>query len=351
MQHDFQVDGTQLKAIFDGFNHRNILVIGDVMCDAYWWGGVNRISPEAPVQVVDIQNKEYRLGGAANVAVNLKRLGATPLLCSVIGTGQEGETFCDLIKEEGIDSDYLVQSDNRPTTVKTRVMGDKHQLLRLDNETTEPLNNEEQSSLLEKVQEAIEKADAVLFVDYDKGVLSGPLIREVVQMANDKEVPTIVDPKKRNFFEYKDVALFKPNLKELQNGLDMDLGQPVDILSLREAVKQLNERIDNKIGFITLSEQGVFITDHDREYHFPAHLRNIFDVSGAGDTVISVAALTLASGLELDLIAEMANLAGGLVCEEVGVVPIDKQKLFNECKRSIIHKESEIINVNQNVEH
>lgn len=346
MEHDFQVDKQRLKAIFHGFEEQKVLIIGDVMCDAYWWGGVNRISPEAPVQVVDIENKEYRLGGAANVAVNLKRLGAEPMLCSVIGTGQEGETFSRLIKEEGISSEYLVQSEERPTTVKTRVMGDKHQLIRLDNEITAPLVENEQSALLHKVKASVDQADAILFVDYDKGVLSAPLIREVIQMAEQKGIPTIVDPKKKNFFDYQGVTLFKPNINELENGLATDLGEPVDLEILKEAVQNLHNRLNNTIAFITLSEQGVFITNYEEEHHFPAHLRNIYDVSGAGDTVISVAALALASGLELDLVAEMANLAGGLVCEEVGVVPIDKQKLYAECKRSMIYKESEVIDLN-----
>ncbi len=346
MEHDFNTDENRLKDIFEKFAEKKILVVGDVMSDAYWWGGVNRISPEAPVQVVDISEKEYRLGGAANVAVNLKKLGAKPLLCSVIGTEQEGKTFSGLIKEEGIASDYLVQSNERPTTVKTRVMGDKHQLLRMDNETTEPLSRGEETALLTKVKAAIKEADAILFVDYDKGVLNGDFIREVVQMAKNQGLPTIVDPKKRNFFEYEGVTLFKPNIKELQNGLGVDLGNPLDIAALKSSVETLQDRLKNHLAFITLSEQGVLITDYDQSLHFPAHLRNIFDVSGAGDTVISVATLALASGLELDMIAEMANLAGGLVCEEVGVVPVDKQKFFWECKRSMVDKESEVIDVN-----
>lgn len=346
MEHDFKTDEDRLHNIFEDFTKKKILIIGDVMSDAYWWGGVNRISPEAPVQVVDINKKEYRLGGAANVAVNLKRLGASPLLCSVIGTEQEGETFSELIKEEGIVPDYLVQSNERPTTVKTRVMGDKHQLIRMDNETTEPLSQDEEKGLLTKVKTAIQKSDAILFVDYDKGVLNSDFIQQVIQMAKKQGIPSIVDPKKRNFFEYEGVTLFKPNIKELQNGLGVDLGDPVEISALKQSVKNLQSRLKNDLAFITLSEQGVFITDYEQSLHFPAHYRNIFDVSGAGDTVISVATLALAAGLELDMVAEMANLAGGLVCEEVGVAPINKEKFFQECKRSMIDKESELIDIN-----
>lgn len=340
------MDTPALDALFADFRKKKVLVIGDVMCDAYWWGDVDRVSPEAPVPVVNFRGKEYRLGGAANVALNLKKLGAEPLLCSVMGTEQEGDAFCDLLENEGIATNHLIRTPNRPTTVKTRVLGNKHQLVRLDSETTAALDDECTEHLLLQAREVIGQADAVLFVDYNKGVLTGRVIDEVITLANQSQVPVAVDPKKQNFFRYQNTTLFKPNLKELADALEMDLKQPVDINAVYEATLALNEKIRDQYALITLSEQGVFITDHKQYHHLPAHLRAIYDVSGAGDTVISVATLALTCGLDMAFIAEMANIAGGLVCEEVGVIPIDRDKFYRESIRILVNKERKTLDKN-----
>jgi rfaE bifunctional protein kinase chain/domain len=345
MSASFQLSQSQLQAIDQAFKEKKVLIIGDVMCDSYWWGKVDRISPEAPVPVVDIDQKEYRLGGAANVAVNMQRLGAEPLLCSVIGSDQEGETFKQLLKGEHISSHYLVQAESRPTTVKTRVMGERHQLLRMDSETKTLLTDKVKKELLDVVRDAIKIADAVLFVDYDKGVLEPELIKEIISLANTSGIPTAVDPKKSNFFAYHEATLFKPNLNELQSNLKLELPYPVTKEGMHEATKQLRSHINNKIAFITLSEQGVYITDYQEDYLLPAHLRTIYDVSGAGDTVMSVATLALAAQCSLPVIAEMANLAGGLVCEGVGVAPIQHDQFYQECTRAMVYQQSETLDV------
>ena len=327
----------EITNLFSSFNQLNALVIGDVMIDSYYFGKVDRISPEAPVPVVEVESKENRLGGAANVALNIQALGATPILCSVIGNDSDSLLFDDLLSKSNLTNEGIIKSNNRTTTVKTRVIGNKHQVLRVDSENDAPLNSEETNQLIEKITSLLDQhqIDVVIFEDYDKGVITSKLIEEVVSTCNKKNIPTTVDPKKRNFTAYKNATLFKPNLKELKEGLNISI-QPHDIEAVKKAVNTLNKEQNNQITFITLSEHGVYISDQNNQHHIPAHLRNISDVSGAGDTVISVASLCLALKQPIRLIAEISNLAGGLVCEKVGVVPIDKDVLLSETVTQLI---------------
>lgn len=311
------------------FNNIKVLVLGDVMIDAYLFGKVERISPEAPVPVVAVTHKENRLGGAANVAVNLVALGAKPILCSVVGNDAEGRDLIELIKSNGIGADGIIQSKERVTTIKTRVISQSTQMLRIDNEITDSLNQEDDNKLINKVKELLKEADVIIFEDYDKGVISEHLISQITQEANALNIPIVVDPKKRNFMSYRDVTLFKPNLKELREGFKRDFD--IDNTTEFETVcKELMNEMGLKNLFVTLSERGVMITDGKEFNYIPAHLRKIADVSGAGDTVISVASLCMALDLPIKQVAQISNLAGGLVCEEVGVVPINKEKLIEE---------------------
>ncbi len=328
-------DKEKIVKLFDTFNNLNVLIIGDVMVDSYLWGTVDRISPEAPVPVVSITKRENRLGGAANVALNIKSLGAKPILCSVVGNDAKGEEFISLLQKEGMDISGIIKSNKRITTTKFRVIGNNMQLLRVDEETDVDLSDENKKSLFHKFSEIIEKKkiDVIIFQDYDKGVIDEELIAEVVFVANEHNIPVAVDPKRRNFLSYKGVTLFKPNLKELREGLkiDIDRKNPDD---LKNAVAGLKSKLDAKMVMITLSEDGIFIDYNDngdrQTLLFPSYVRTISDVSGAGDTVISVASLCLAAGCNPATMANIANLAGGLVCEEVGVVPINKEKLLKE---------------------
>ncbi|MCO6500597.1 MAG: D-glycero-beta-D-manno-heptose-7-phosphate kinase [Vicingus serpentipes] len=307
------------------------------MIDSYYFGKVDRISPEAPVPVVAVEKKENRLGGAANVALNIQALGATPILCSVIGSDSDSILFDELISKSNLSNAGIIKSEHRITTVKTRVIGNKHQVLRVDSENDTPLSTQDNNQLFERITSLIDtnKIDVVIFEDYDKGVITAELIEQVVAFCNKKNIPTTVDPKKRNFSAYKNVTLFKPNLKELKEGLNINIPAN-DITAIQKAVEELNKKQPNQITFITLSEHGVYISDNTKQYHLPAHLRNISDVSGAGDTVISVASLCLALNQPIQLIAEISNLAGGLVCEKVGVVPIDKDVLLSETVTQLI---------------
>ncbi|MBB6462104.1 bifunctional heptose 7-phosphate kinase/heptose 1-phosphate adenyltransferase [Flammeovirga kamogawensis] len=323
-----------IKEALEKFNGLKALVIGDVMIDSYIWGNVDRISPEAPVPIVDVNKKESRMGGAANVAKNLHFLGAEPILCAVIGNDAEAETFLGLCDNLGISRDGLIQSTERITTVKHRVIASAQHVLRIDNEDARPLKSNDTSLLLERIKKLADDADVIIFEDYDKGVITPTLITEVVKIASEKGIPTTVDPKKRNFLDYVGVTLFKPNLKEMREGLKFDFdGNVID--EVKAASQELKAKMENTHTMVTLSEHGVYITDHTNEAHIPAHKREIADVSGAGDTVISIASLALAIGLPMEKVAALANLGGGLVCEHVGVVPIDKQKLLEEASKKL----------------
>ena len=319
------------KDLFDKFNGLRILVIGDVMLDAYVMGKVNRISPEAPVPIVSLENEDARIGGAGNVALNLLALGANPIICGVIGEDTSGDKLLNLFEKNGISTDGLVKSMARKTTVKTRVISNKQQLLRIDSESTFPLLESEGIKLNDTIQNIINQGvDGIIFEDYNKGVLTDSVIQNTIKIAKEKDIPTAVDPKKENFLSYKGVSLFKPNLKELKEGLNLNFDFNSNKELFEKGIEVLEEKLQNEISFVTLSENGVFIKNQTEKYYVPAHMRSISDVSGAGDTVIAVATLCLISGASTKQIAEISNLAGGLVCEKSGVVSISKNDLFSE---------------------
>jgi D-glycero-beta-D-manno-heptose-7-phosphate kinase len=322
-----------IHELLAAFKTKRILVIGDVMIDAYMLGKVHRVSPEAPVPIVSLESQEQRLGGAANVALNLQSLGATPILCAVVGSDKEGRQLKELLGEQNMLSTGIVSSENRVTTVKTRVIGNNQQLLRIDAEDTHPLSSDEEQLFITSVEKVLEstKIDAIIFEDYNKGLLTPKVIEGIIELAKKQEIPTTVDPKKDNFLAYKGVTLFKPNLKELKEGVGIDCSFQQKEL-FHQAIESLETKLGNEITFVTLSEHGVYIKDSNQNYHTPAHIRNIADVSGAGDTVISVATLCLATELSIQSIAELSNLAGGLVCEKSGVVCIEPDQLIQECE-------------------
>jgi rfaE bifunctional protein kinase chain/domain len=320
------------KEVFKSFSSKNILVVGDVMIDAYLYGSVNRISPEAPVPILNFEKREERLGGAANVAFNLISLGASVGIASVVGTDDAGKSMRSILLDNKIDDNGLVFSNARKTTVKTRVIGNSQQLIRVDNEQTNAITEKEEASLFKAIQENIDNYDAIIFEDYNKGVLSDSLISKIVELANEKNIITTVDPKINNFLAYQNVTLFKPNLKELKLGLNVDFNFGIERHKFENAVDQLIDIIQPKYLLVTLSEFGVFYKSSDNSHLIPAHKRSISDVSGAGDTVIAVITLALLAGLNIKVAAELANLSGGLVCEEIGVVPINLERLIKEAE-------------------
>jgi rfaE bifunctional protein kinase chain/domain len=319
-------------SLIDKFTGLRVLVVGDIMIDAYYFGKVDRISPEAPVPVVAVSKKENRLGGAANVALNLVALGAIPTVCSVIGKDKDGDDLIDLLKENKVGINGVVRSSSRITTVKTRVIAQNHQMLRIDSEQTQPITATESFELLDRFTKLLQDCDVVLFEDYDKGVLTDENIKQITHQAQHRGIAVVVDPKKRNFNSYTGVDLFKPNLKELKEGAGIDVNED-DRSIFEQSLIKLMQHMQLKNLMVTMSEKGVLITNGNEFHYVPAHFRKIADVSGAGDTVISVAALCMALGIPLKQLAELSNLAGGLVCEEVGVVPIQKSKLIAEAER------------------
>ncbi len=317
--------------MFNNFSKLNILIVGDVMLDRYWRGKVRRISPEAPVPIVELENTEDRLGGAANVALNIKSLSATPYLFSVIGKDDEAAVFLKLMSDNHLFVKGILQSSGRKTTVKTRVVSGTQQLLRIDSEDTHDLSLDVQANFIQRLRTFLDTMPihAIILQDYNKGVLSQKNIRDILQEAQIRKIPTAVDPKNKNFFEYKNVTLFKPNLKEIREALTIPVTS--DVPALQNAANLLREKIGQNQTMITLSEKGIFSEGISQEgFIQPTTPRSITDVSGAGDTVISVAALCLALNLDLKTMTLLANLAGGRVCESSGVVPISLAELKKE---------------------
>ena len=326
----------KIDQLFKEFEKIKIAVIGDVMLDTYWWGNVSRISPEAPVPIVALQKNELRLGGAANVALNLVSLHANTTIISVIGDDEEGKKLSTLLHQQNINTNYIVTSKERITTNKTRIISRNQQMMRLDAEISEDINNDIENALLQKIESYIknEQPNVIIFQDYNKGVLTKTIIEKTISLCIQHNIITAVDPKRKNFFEYKNVSIFKPNLIEVKEGLNM-LFDDVNIKLLNNVHHQLQEKLHHNISLITLSEKGIFYQQENNSNIIPTHIRNIADVSGAGDTVIAVASLVYAISKNIHLTSEIANIAGGLVCEEVGTAAIDKEKLYKECLQLI----------------
>ncbi len=325
------VDKKAIERTFNKFSEKKVLIVGDAMIDSYLYGRVERISPEAPIPIVSVSEEEDRLGGAGNVARNIKELGAVPILFSVVGEDPRGHLFHDLLEKRGIDTSGVVYSKYRRTTLKTRIISAGQHIVRIDNETTGPLTEDLENEVIKGISKTIEneKIDVVIFVDYDKGMLTTNVVSKVKALADQHKILTVVDPKKQNFLAYKGFDLFKPNFKEFNDGLGLHLSKG-DINGLKNAAQILHSVNQHRNVFITLSELGVFYSNNTEQLHIPAEIRYIADVSGAGDTVVAVAALCLASGLSIKELAIFSNLAGGLVCEQVGVVPVNMNQLKSE---------------------
>ncbi len=318
--------------LFSSFTDIKVAVVGDVMLDTYMWGNVDRISPEAPVPIVALQKKEYRIGGAGNVALNAVSLGAATTIISVIGDDEDGKQLSALFERNRIDCSYLIASTDRITTNKIRVIARNQQMMRLDAEHTNDLDRLQEDVLIEKITDYFNsnKPDVLILEDYNKGVLTERVITALIALCKQHGVVTAVDPKRKNFFSFKGVDIFKPNLKEVKEGLNL-LSDEVSETSLQAIHTALNKELQHTISLITLSEKGIFFQSPQAHKIIPTHVRSIADVSGAGDTVIAVASLVYAATKDIDLAAEMANIAGGIVCEEVGTAAIDRDKLLEEC--------------------
>lgn len=328
-------DKQGFKDLFERMKQLHVVVVGDLILDNYLWGDVDRISPEAPIPIVAINKRDSRLGGAANVAVNCSALGAKVTLASVIGTDSAGDTLIELASQAGINTDLVMRTARRVTTNKTRVISRSQQMLRLDEEITDELSTAEEHPFIDMVLKylQIQKPDVLIFEDYDKGVLKQNIIERIIAHCKEVGVITTVDPKKRNFLSYKGVTVFKPNLKEVRDALHLQVNANKESLdNIHQALKQ---KLNHEISFVTLSEKGVYFSNGNSQI-IPSHLRNIADVSGAGDTVIATASLVYALTKDAAIMAEVSNIAGGLVCEESGVVPVNKDLLLSECIQLLV---------------
>jgi rfaE bifunctional protein kinase chain/domain len=335
----YNIDKSLLQEIFNNFEKQTALVIGDLMIDSYIFGKVERISPEAPVPVVEVTRREQRPGGAANVALNIKALNANAIVAGIVGDDKEADVLRSLLENKGIDTSGLIQDASKPTTVKTRVIGNRMQLLRVDDEKVSESSQDIQERFLLQIKRILEnnKVDVVIFEDYDKGVITPWLIEEVVKLAHERNIIVTADPKKKNFLHYKNVDLFKPNLKETQEGLKIKINLKNGYDEAINAANDLQIHLNAKNVIITLSSYGMVFCNHHKTTGWGASLLRgtAVDVSGAGDTVIAVASLLLAQKVNIGDAAFIANIAGGLVCEHVGVVPVNFMHLKYEAEKRI----------------
>jgi len=327
-----------IRSVFEAFKNITVAVLGDVMLDSYLWGQVDRISPEAPVPIVHIQKEELRLGGAANVALNLASLGADVHLFSVAGKDSYGSAFIELLEEHKISAQHILLSHERPTTRKTRIMARNQQVMRLDNEISEGLPEALEVLILDNLETFFktQKPRLLILEDYNKGVLTPKIIEQAIRLATQYGVLTAVDPKHQNFFLYKGVTIFKPNLGEIKTALNLTQLKTITLDTLSSMHEGLFKQLGHLYSLFTLSEKGVFYQkNEDMPKLIPAKIRNIADVSGAGDTVIAVISLVFALTGDMALSAELGNIAGGLVCEQVGTVAIDKDLLLQEALKHL----------------
>lgn len=324
------MDKKFVENLLNTSNNKKIFVIGDVMLDKYMLGNVTRVSPEAPVQVFELNTSEYKLGGAANVSHNIKSLGTYPVLIGVIGNDEDGNSFKSVVESFGLDTTGLIAEKNRPTTVKTRVIADAHHLIRIDSESKEDIKKETEDKILNILNERLSEIEIIILQDYNKGVLTKSLISSIMKFASDNNIKTLVDPKFFNFKEYKNAYIFKPNKKEFEQAIGKKINNEKDLLEYSE---ELVEELNCKYLVLTLGEQGMMLFEKnngDVKYEkIGTKARKVADVSGAGDTVISTIAVCLAGGASVSDAVKISNYAAGLVVEEVGIVPIEKEKLLD----------------------
>ena len=318
------------QQLIDNFKNRKIIVIGDLMLDRYLWGTVAGISPEAPVPVVEIESEATNLGGAANVAHNLTSLGAIAIPVGVVGDDDRGELLLDLCKKMNFVTEGVIVDKSRNTTVKTRIIAHNQHVVRADRESKHAISSELAEKLIEKLNDLIDSCDAIIFQDYNKGLLTADLIKGVIQSATSKDKIITVDPKFDNFFEYQNVTVFKPNRKETERALGIKLAHDNE---LRRSCLHLKKKLSCESVLITLGEKGMCLLEPDFDFTtISTRALKVHDVSGAGDTVISTLTLAIVAGATLKEATTFANYAAGIVCNEVGVVPVQIEELTKAIK-------------------
>lgn len=330
-----EIGEERLDSLMKAMKGKRIAVVGDLMLDRYIWGTVNRVSPEAPVPVVDMDKEQARLGGAANVAMNIKSLGGEPILVGVIGSDNSGKQLFEIVRESGFPADCIVVDASRPTTVKTRVIAHSQHVVRIDRELKTDISYTIQNHIMEALTRNISSIDGIILEDYNKGVVVSSLIKQVIDLANKNRKIVAVDPKFNNFFEYRDVTVFKPNQKEAEEVLAMKIKTDEDV---EHAGSILMKKLGSKNVLLTLGARGMALFESDGSCsRIPTHATNVQDVSGAGDTVISTLTMALAAGATIKEATVLSNFAGGIVCGYVGIIPIDANELRQDVLRKTNH--------------
>ncbi|MCU0344815.1 MAG: D-glycero-beta-D-manno-heptose-7-phosphate kinase [Ignavibacterium sp.] len=326
-----KISENRLLKLKKNFKGKRIAVIGDMMLDIYFWGDVKRISPEAPVPVLEVEEEFFRFGGAANCALNIAKLSGIPEPVGVIGYDNFGTVFNSLLTEQNISHHGIIEDDTRPTTAKTRVIADNQHVVRIDKESKDTIGKNIQTKIIDYVSSIIKNLDGIILQDYNKGVLTSSLISQIIELANKNKILITVDPKFHNFYEYKNVTVFKPNRKEAEDILGMKIQTNADVSF---AGNTLLAKLNAKNILLTLGEGGIAVFEKGKpEKRMPTKARKVADVSGAGDTVISTLTMALAAGANIYEASYLANYAGGIVCEEVGIVPIEIDKLFDTVQK------------------
>ncbi|MBL0024152.1 MAG: hypothetical protein IPO98_03620 [Saprospiraceae bacterium] len=317
--------------VLPDFSNLHIVVIGDIMTDRYISGVVRRISPEAPVPVLDMETIENRPGGAANVAMNLLALGVKVTLISIVGDDAEGELLIDLCSQSDRIHQKIVKVRGRKTTVKTRVIAVNQQMLRIDHEDKEDINSTVEGDLVNKLKDLIakNKVDGIILQDYNKGLLTEQLIRDIISLCKEHNIFSFVDPKEKNFFAYKGCTVFKPNKKEVRQAVGNFNNNYQEIATIIES------KLQNKVTIITLGKEGIFIQKDLTGIKYATSPRVITDVCGAGDSVISIVSVCYLKGMDLSAIAKVANIAGGQVCEIPGVAVLNKDSIQRELESEV----------------
>jgi D-glycero-beta-D-manno-heptose-7-phosphate kinase len=323
----------RIRQLIKNFGGKKIAVVGDLMVDSYYWGTVNRVSPEAPVPVVDVVSESTRLGGAANVANNIQTLGGEPILIGLIGNDHPGELFLDLLKEQNLPSEGIVKDTNRPTTIKTRVIAHGQHVVRIDNESKADCPEHLRHMLIDAVKYNIHSIDGIILEDYNKGVITKEIIHDITAVARKYGKPVTVDPKFHNFFEYKEVSVFKPNKREAEEATGIRIKTEDDVLW---AGMKLLASLQADNVLLTRGEEGMSLFEKNGDVsHMKTLATNVQDVSGAGDTVISTLTMAMVSGASVKEAAALANCAASVVVRAVGIVPITPEELLTSATQLI----------------
>jgi D-beta-D-heptose 7-phosphate kinase/D-beta-D-heptose 1-phosphate adenosyltransferase len=319
------MDRRRFREIVDAFQGKKILVVGDLMLDEYLWGAVSRISPEAPVPIVEVNSESILPGGAANVASNVAALGGEPTLVGVVGRDVSGERLLALVRGLGLDTSSVIESEDRKTTLKSRVIAHSQQVVRVDREDTQILGDAARQGLVERVSLKAADMDGIIIEDYDKGVLSRGVAGEIIKIAKRAGKFCSADPKRENFFSYQGVDLFKPNQREAEAALGTRMRS---VTGIEEACRELRERLGGSAVLMTRGAEGMVLLDDEGFWSVPAMVREIYDPSGAGDTVIATATLAVTAGASLREAAIIANWAACIEVSKFGTATVSRKELL-----------------------